>query len=212
MAKQIIFSEKARASMKKGIDRLAEAVKITLGPKGRNVILGKAYGSPQITNDGVTIAKEIELEDKFENMGAELVKEVASKTNDAVGDGTTTSVVLAQAVINEGLKYATAGVNVISLKHELERALENVKTKLQEMAKPVKDKNEIVQVASISAESEELGKIIAEAVEAVGKDGAVTVEESQGIGIEKEIVEAFEYAEKSPFPKGSELFVDVFKN
>lgn len=179
--------------MKRGVDRLAEAVKITLGPKGRNVILGKAYGSPQITNDGVTIAKEIELEDKFENMGAELVKEVASKTNDAVGDGTTTSVVLAQAVINEGLKYATAGVNVISLKHELERALENVKTKLQEMAKPVKDKNEIVQVATISAESEELGKIIAEAVEAVGKDGAVTVEESQGTGIEKEVVKGMQF-------------------
>ena len=179
--------------MKRGIDHLAEAVKITLGPKGRNVILGKSFGSPQITNDGVTIAKEIELEDKFENMGAELVKEVASKTNDLVGDGTTTSVILTQAIINEGLKYATAGVNVISLKHELERALDNVKNKLQELAKPVKNKDEIVQVATISSESEELGKIIAEAVEVVGKDGAVTVEESQGTGIEKEIVKGMQF-------------------
>lgn len=193
MAKQILFSEKARQAMKRGVDHLAGAVKITLGPKGRNVVLGKSYGAPQITNDGVTIAKEIEFEDKFENMGAELVREVASKTNDAVGDGTTTSVVLAQAIINEGLKYATAGVNVISLKHELERVLETVIGKLQEMARPLKTKEETAQVATISAESEDLGKIIAEAVEAVGKDGAVTVEESQGTGIEKEVVKGMQF-------------------
>ena len=193
MPKQILFSEKARQAMQKGVDQLAAAVKITLGPKGRNVILGKSYGSPQVTNDGVTIAKDIELEDKFENMGAELVKEVASKTNDAAGDGTTTAVVLAQAIIHEGLKYAAAGVNVISLRQALEDATAHIVKKLQEMAKPVKTKEEIVQVATISAESEELGKIIAEAVEKVGKDGAVTVEESQGTGIEKEIVGGMQF-------------------
>lgn len=193
MAKQILFSEKARQAMQRGVDQLAAAVKITLGPKGRNVILGKSYGSPQVTNDGVTIAKDIELEDKFENMGAELVKEVASKTNDAAGDGTTTAVVLAQAIIHEGLKYAAAGVNVISLRQALEDATTHIIKELQKMAKPVKTKEEIVQVATISAESEELGKIIAEAVEKVGKDGAVTVEESQGTGIEKEIVGGMQF-------------------
>ncbi len=179
--------------MRKGIDKLAEAVKITLGPKGRNVVLGKSYGAPQITNDGVTIAKEIEFEDKFENMGAELIKEVASRTNDIVGDGTTTSVVLAQAIINEGMKYTTAGVNVIGLKQELETAVETIVSELQKISKPIKDKEETIQVAIISAESEELGKIIAEAVETVGKDGAVTVEESQGTGIEKEVVKGMQF-------------------
>lgn len=193
MSKQILFSEKARQAMQKGVDQLAAAVKITLGPKGRNVVLGKSYGSPQVTNDGVTIAKDIELEDKFENMGAELVKEVASKTNDAAGDGTTTAVVLAQAIIHEGLKYAAAGVNVISLRQALEDATAHIVKELQKMAKPVKTKEEIVQVATISAESEELGKIIAEAIEKVGKDGAVTVEESQGTGIEKEIVGGMQF-------------------
>lgn len=193
MAKQILFSEKARQAMQRGVDQLAAAVKITLGPKGRNVILGKSYGSPQVTNDGVTIAKDIELEDKFENMGAELVKEVASKTNDAAGDGTTTAVVLAQAIIHEGLKYAAAGVNVISLRQALEDATAHIVKELHKIAKPVKTKEEIVQVATISAESEELGKIIAEAVEKVGKDGAVTVEESQGTGIEKEIVGGMQF-------------------
>lgn len=179
--------------MKKGIDQLAHAVKITLGPKGRNVILGKSYGAPQITNDGVTIAKEMEFEDKFENMGAELVKEVASKTNDAVGDGTTTSVVLAQALINEGLKYTTAGVNVVGLRKALEDGRDEIVKKLKEMAKPVKSQEEVIQVATISAESRELGEIIAGAVEKVGKDGAVTVEESQGTGIEKEVVEGMQF-------------------
>src|SRR3989338_7335342 len=193
MAKQILFSEKARTAMKRGVDQLANVVKTTLGPKGRNVVLDKSFGAPQITNDGVTIAKEIELEDKFENMGAELAKEAASKTNDAAGDGTTTSVVLTQALVNEGLKYTTAWVNVIGLRKELEDGLGLIVKRLQEMAKPVKSKEEIVQVATISAESEELGKIIAEAVEKVGKDGAVTVEESQGTGIEKEVVEGLQF-------------------
>lgn len=193
MAKQIQFDEKARQALKHGIDKVADTVKITLGPRGRNVVLDKSFGAPQITNDGVTIAKEIELEDKFENMGAELVKEAASKTNDAAGDGTTTSVILAQALAQEGLKYTTAGVNVIGLRAELEKGRDHIVKKLQEMAKPVKSKEEIIQVATISAESEELGKIIAEAVEKVGKDGAVTVEESQGTGIEKEVVEGLQF-------------------
>ncbi len=193
MAKQILFEEKARKEMKKGIDQLAAAVKITLGPKGRNVILGKSFGSPQITNDGVTIAKEIELEEKFQNMGAELVKEVASKTNDAVGDGTTTSVILTQALVAEGLKYVSAGVNVIGLREGLEEALGRVTGELKKIAKPVKKNEEVVQVATISAESRELGEIIAEAIDKVGKDGAVTVEESQGIGIEKEVVEGMQF-------------------
>ena len=193
MAKQILFGEKARHAMKRGVDTLASAVKITLGPRGRNVVFDKSFGAPQITNDGVTIAKEIELEDKFENMGAELVKEVASKTNDAVGDGTTTAVVLAQSLIHEGLKYSAAGVNAIGLRHALESAREEVVKELQKMARPVKETEEIIQVATISAESRELGEIIAEAIEKVGKDGAVTVEESQGTGIEKEIVEGMQF-------------------
>lgn len=193
MAKQILFDEKARQAMMRGIDQLAQAVKITLGPRGRNVVLEKSFGAPQVTNDGVTIAKEIELEDKFENMGASLVKEVASKTNDAVGDGTTTAVVLAQALVHEGLKYATAGVNVIGLRQELEEGRAEIVESLKKMAKPVKTHEETIQVATISAESRELGEIIAEAIEKVGKDGAVTVEESQGIGIEKEIVEGMQF-------------------
>lgn len=193
MAKQILFDEKARQAIKRGIDQLASAVKITLGPKGRNVALGKSFGGPQITNDGVTIAKEIELEDKFEDMGAELAKEVASKTNDAVGDGTTTSVVLMQAIINEGLKYTTAGVNVVALRRALEEGRDEVVLELKKMSKPIKSKEEVEHVATISAESKELGKIIAEAIEEVGKDGAVTVEESQGTGIEKEVVEGMQF-------------------
>ncbi|MBI3421048.1 MAG: chaperonin GroEL [Candidatus Sungbacteria bacterium] len=193
MAKQILFDEKARQSMLRGVDQLAAAVKITLGPRGRNVIIEKSFGAPQITNDGVTIAKEIELEEKFENMGAALVKEVASKTNDAVGDGTTTAVVLAQALIHQGLKYATAGVNVIGLRQALEDGRAEVVEELKKLAKPIKSRDETIQVATISAESRELGEIIAEAIEKVGKDGAVTVEESQGTGIEKEIVEGMQF-------------------
>lgn len=193
MAKQILFDEKARQLVKKGMDQLTNAVKITLGPKGRNVILGKSFGAPQITNDGVTIAKEVEFEDKFENIGAELMKEVASKTNDSVGDGTTTSVVLAQALINEGMKYATAGVNVVVLREALEENRDEIIKELGKMAKPIKSSEEVVQVATIAAESHELGEIIAEAVEKVGKDGAVTVEESQGTGIAKEIVGGMQF-------------------
>lgn len=179
--------------MLRGVAQLASAVKITLGPRGRNVVLDKSFGAPQITNDGVTIAKEIELEDKFENMGAALAKEAASKTNDAVGDGTTTSVVLAEALIHEGLKFAAAGVNVVGLRQALEQGGEEVVSALKDVAKPVKSREEIVQVATISAESAELGQIIAEAIEKVGKDGAVTVEESQGTGIEKEVVEGMQF-------------------
>lgn len=193
MSKQILFDEKAKKALRRGVDQLVAAVKITLGPKGRNVVIDKGFGSPTITNDGVSIAKEIELEDKFENMGAELVKEVASKTSDIVGDGTTTAMVLAGALIHEGLKYAATGINVINLKHGLEDALASAVKELKSISRPVKSKNEIVEVASISSESEELGKIIAEAIEKVGKDGAVTVEESQGIGIEKEIVEGLQF-------------------
>src|SRR3989344_4229790 len=149
MPKQIIYNEQARLALKKGVDKLANAVKVTLGPKGRNVVIDKSYGAPIITKDGVTVAKEIELQDKFENMGAELIKEVASKTNDAAGDGTTTSVILAQALAHEGLKYTTAGVNVIGLRSELEKGGDHIVNKLQEMAKPVKSKVEIVQVATI---------------------------------------------------------------
>ena len=193
MPKQILFNEKARTAMRRGLDQLADAVRITLGPKGRNVVLDKSFGAPQITNDGVTIAKEVELENKFENMGAELLKEVASKTNDAVGDGTTTAVVLGQALIHEGLKYATAGVNVVGLRQALEEGVREVVKELSKMAKPVKTSEEIIQVATISAESRELGEIIANAIEKVGKDGAVTVEESQGTGIEKEFVEGMQF-------------------
>lgn len=193
MSKQILFNEKARQALRRGVDQLVNTVKITLGPKGRNVVIDKGFGSPTITNDGVSIAKEIELEDKFENMGAELVKEVASKTNDVVGDGTTTATVLAGALINEGLKYAAAGINVINLRNGLEEALVDAVKELKSLARPVKSESEVIQVASIAAESEELGKIIAEAIEKVGKDGAVTVEESQGIGIEKEIVEGLQF-------------------
>ncbi|OGZ97360.1 MAG: chaperonin GroL [Candidatus Sungbacteria bacterium RIFCSPHIGHO2_01_FULL_51_22] len=193
MAKQILFDEKARQALKRGMDTLANAVKITLGPKGRNVVLDRGYGAPQITNDGVTIAKEIEVEDKFENMGAELIREVSSKTNDKVGDGTTTATVLAQAVVTAGLKYAAAGVNTVGLRNALEAASKKLTEELHKIAKPVKSKDEIIQLATISAESEELGKIIAEAIEKVGKDGAVTVEESQGTGIEKEVVEGLQF-------------------
>lgn len=193
MAKQILFDEKARHAVKRGIDQVANAVKITLGPKGRNVALGKSYGAPQITNDGVTIAKDIELEDKFENIGAELIKEVSSKTNDVVGDGTTTSAILAQAIITEGMKYVTSGLNVVGLRHGLEEAAKHVVADLKKMAKPIKNDSEIVDVASISAESRELGEMIASAIKDVGADGAVTVEESQGIGIEKEVTKGLQF-------------------
>ncbi len=193
MAKQILFNEKAREALKKGVDALTDAVKITLGPKGRNVVLEKGYGSPVITNDGVSIAKDIELEDKFENMGAEIVKEVASKTNDAAGDGTTTAVVLTGSIIREGLKFTVLGVDPLGIRAGIERAAKEVVSALKGMAKPVKGKDEITQVATISAESEEFGKIIADAIDKVGKDGVVTVEESQSFGVESDIVKGLQF-------------------
>jgi chaperonin GroEL len=193
MAKQILFNEEARKKLKKGIDTVADAVKITIGPRGRNVVLDKGYGSPTITNDGVSIAKDITLRDKFENMGAEIVKEVATKTNDIAGDGTTTSVVLTQAIVAEGMKHTTMGVNAMGIRMGIERASQEVVAALKAIAKPIKTKEEIKQVATISAESESIGTIISETIEKVGKDGVVTVEESQTIGIDTDIVEGLEF-------------------
>lgn len=193
MAKQILFNEQARSALKAGVDKVADAVKITLGPRGRNVVYDRGYGSPMITNDGVSIAKEISLPDKFENMGAEIVKEVASKTNDIAGDGTTTAVVLMQAIVSEGMKQVAMGLNAMGLRIGIEKAAEEAVKALRDMAKPIKGKNEIRQVATISAESEEIGKIIAETIEKVGKDGVVTVEESQSFGVESEVVEGLEF-------------------
>jgi len=193
MAKQILFDEKARAGLKRGVDMLADAVKITLGPKGRNVVLSKGFGAPDITNDGVTIAKEVELEDKIENMGAEIVKEVASKTNDVAGDGTTTAVVLAQSIIKEGFKFVTMGMNAVGIRLGIEEAIKRVVEVLKKMAKPIKNRQEIMQVASVSSESEEIGNIIADTLEKVGKDGVVTVEESQTFGVDSEIVKGMQF-------------------
>ncbi len=193
MSKQIIFDEEARGKLKAGIDKLASAVKITLGPKGRNVILDKGYGAPQIVNDGVTIAKEIDLEDKFENMGAELIKEVASKTNDVAGDGTTTAIVLAQAIVVEGLKNVAAGANPITIKHGIEKAVAAIVDALKNNSKVISTREEKQQVASISANDEEVGRIIAEALEEVGNGGVITVEEGQSFGIEKEIVKGMQF-------------------
>ncbi|MFZ5753174.1 MAG: TCP-1/cpn60 chaperonin family protein, partial [Bacillota bacterium] len=170
MAKQIIFGEEARKALEKGVNQLAEAVKITLGPKGRNVVLDKKFGSPTITNDGVTIAREIELEDPFENMGAQLVKEVATKTNDVAGDGTTTATVLAQAIIREGLKNVAAGANPMILKKGIEKAVAAAVNEIKAVAKPIESKAAIAQVASISAADKEIGDLIAEAMETVGND------------------------------------------
>ena len=193
MAKQIKFDEQARGQLKKGVDRLVNAVKVTLGPKGRNVVLDKGFGSPEITNDGVTIAKEIELENKFENIGAEIAKEVASKTNDLAGDGTTTAALLTQAIINQGLKNVTAGANPLALKRGIEKGVEAVVAALRKMSKAVAGKGEIAQVATISAENQEVGDLIAEVIQQVGKDGVVTVEESQTFGLSKEIVKGMRF-------------------
>jgi chaperonin GroEL len=193
MAKQILFNEQARRALKMGVDKVADAVKITLGPRGRNVVYDRGYGSPMITNDGVSIAKEITLPDKFENMGAEIVKEVASKTNDVAGDGTTTAVVLTQAIVREGMKQVSMGLNALGLRIGIEKAAEEAVKELRAMAKPIKGKQEIKQVATISAESEEIGEIIAKTIEKVGKDGVVTVEESQSFGVESEVVEGLEF-------------------
>ncbi len=194
MAKQVVYNERARAALKRGVDKLANAVKVTLGPRGRNVVLDKGYGTPTITNDGVTIAKEIELEEKFENVGAQLVKEVATKTNDIAGDGTTTATVLAQAMVHEGLKVVAAGANPMVVKRGIEKGVEAIVADLKsKISKPVTGKDEIAQVASISANDAEIGKMIAEVIDKVGKDGVVTVEESQSFGIEKEIVEGLQF-------------------
>lgn len=193
MAKQIAFDQDARVKLQKGVNILADTVKVTLGPKGRNVVLDKGYGAPTITNDGVSIAKEIELEDKFENMGAQLVKEVATKTNDVAGDGTTTATLLAQALVNQGLKNVVAGANPIALKRGIEKAVATVVAALKAGAKEVKGKEEIAQVASISANDPEIGQLIAEIMDEVGRDGVVTVEESQSFGLEKEVVEGMQF-------------------
>jgi chaperonin GroEL len=193
MAKQIIFDDQARASLKRGVDQLANAVKVTLGPKGRNVVIDRGFGSPVITKDGVTVAKEIDLEDKFENIGASLVKEVASKTNDLAGDGTTTATVLAQAMINEGLKLVAAGINPIEIRQGIEKEVADVVSKLKKMSKTISTKEEIAQVASISANDPEIGQIIAEAMDSVGNDGVITVEEGQSFGVEKEVVEGMQF-------------------
>ena len=193
MSKRILYNEEARKSLKRGVDAVADAVKITLGPRGRNVVLEKGYGAPTITNDGVSIAREISLKDKFENMGAEIIKEVATKTNDIAGDGTTTSVVLTQAIISEGMKYTSMGLNAMGVKFGIEAAAKDVVTALKSIAKPIKTDEEIRQVATISAESLELGTIIADTIKKVGKDGVVTVEESQSIGLESEVTEGIEF-------------------
>lgn len=193
MAKQIVYGEEARRRIKAGVDKLANAVKVTLGPKGRNVVLDEGFGSPTITNDGVTIAKKIDLQDKVENIGAEVVKEVSSKANDAAGDGTTTATVLAQAVIGEGMKNVTAGANPLALRRGLEKATAKVVSHLKSIAKPVSTKEEMAQVATISAEDAELGNLIAEVMQEVGKDGVITVEQSQTFGIQKEIVKGLQF-------------------
>jgi len=193
MAKQILFSEQARRRIKAGVDKIANAVGVTLGPKGRNVVIDKGFGAPNITNDGVTIAKEVELEDKFENIGAEIIKEVASKTNDVAGDGTTTATILAQAIISEGLKNVTAGTDPLAIKRGLEKGTEGVVQALKKISKPVAGKDEISQVATISAESKEIGDLIADVMQEVGKDGVITVEESQTFGLSKDIVEGMQF-------------------
>jgi chaperonin GroEL len=192
MSKQFKFNEEARQALKRGVDKLANAVRITLGPRGRNVVLDREYERPLITNDGVTIAREITLEDKFENMGAELIKEVAEKTNDVAGDGTTTAVVLAQAIIEEGLKNVTAGSNPLEIRKGIDKAVKATIDILNEIKKPIKDKKEIEQIATISSEDKEIGKIIADTIDEVGKDGVITVEESQTFGLSREIVEGMQ--------------------
>jgi chaperonin GroEL len=192
MAKQLIFDEEARRSLKKGIDILAGAVKSTLGPKGRNVALDKKFGAPSVTHDGVTVAKEIQLENPFENMGAQLLKEAATKTNDVAGDGTTTATVLAQAIVNEGLKNLAAGANPMQLKLGIDKGTEAVVEYIRKLAIPVEGKKEIAQIAAISAADDQIGELIADVMDKVGKDGVITVEESRGINFETEYVEGMQ--------------------
>jgi len=193
LAKQLYFNEEARRSLKRGVDALADAVKVTLGPKGRNVVLDKKFGAPTITNDGVTIAREIELEDPFENMGAQLVKEVATKTNDVAGDGTTTATVLAQAIITEGLKNVAAGANPMVLKRGIDKGVAAIVAELKTLSRPVNTKEETAQVATVSSQDPAVGELISEVMERVGKDGVITVEESQGLSLEKDYVDGMQF-------------------
>ena len=193
-AKSIIYEQDAREKILQGVDLLANAVKVTLGPKGRNVVLEKSFGSPIITKDGVTVAKEIELKCKFANMGAQMVKEVASKTSDVAGDGTTTATVLAQCLVREGAKLVAAGHNPMSIKRGIEKAVEKVTEELKKLSKPTKDRKEIAQVGTISANGDEtIGTIIAEAMEKVGKEGVITVEEAKGMETTLEVVEGMQF-------------------
>ncbi|EFH90368.1 chaperonin GroEL [Ktedonobacter racemifer] len=193
MAKQVVFNDEARRALKRGIDTLASAVKTTLGPKGRNVALDKKFGAPSVTHDGVTVAKEIELEDPWENMGAQLLKEAATRTNDIAGDGTTTATVLAQAIVTEGLKNLAAGANPMQLKYGIDKGTEAIVAYLRQLAIPVEGKKEIAQIASISAADEQIGELIADVMDKVGKDGVITVEESRGINFETEYVEGMQF-------------------
>ncbi|MDD2671038.1 MAG: chaperonin GroEL, partial [Syntrophales bacterium] len=193
-AKIFQYDEEARKSILKGVNVLADAVKVTLGPKGRNVVLDKTFGSPTVTKDGVTVAKEVELEDKFENMGAQMVKEVASRTSDVAGDGTTTATILAQAIYREGAKMVAAGHNPMDIKRGIDKAVETVVTELKKISKPTKDQKEIAQIGTISANNDAgIGNIIAEAMGKVGKEGVITVEEAKGLETELEIVEGMQF-------------------
>ena len=193
MAKDVFYGEEARRGLQAGVDKLADTVKITLGPKGRNVLINKQFGSPLITNDGVTIAREIELEDSVENMGAQLVKEVATKTNDVAGDGTTTATLLAQSIIREGFKNVAAGANPMVLKRGIQGAVDKTVEQIEAIAKPVETQESIAQVASISAGDENIGGLIAEAMDKVGKDGVITVEESKSLGTTLDVVEGMQF-------------------
>src|SRR5512132_3565416 len=194
MPKQLLFNTEARAALLRGVNIMAEAVKATLGPKGRNVVIDKKFGSPTITKDGVTVAKEVELKDPYEDMGAQMIKEVASKTSDVAGDGTTTATVLAQAILREGLKNVTAGANPMGLKRGIEQAVEKVVEELKKMSKTTKEKKEIAQVASIAANNDKtIGNLIAEAMEKVGKDGVITVEEAKAMETTLEVVEGMQF-------------------
>ncbi len=193
MAKELKFSEDARAAMLRGVDKLADTVKTTIGPKGRNVVLEQSYGNPTITNDGVTIAKAIELSDHFENLGAKLVAEVASKTNDIAGDGTTTATVLTQAIVNEGMKNVTAGANPVGIRRGIEKATDAAVKALHKMSHEVTTKDDIAQIAAISSANEETGKLIADAMEKVGNDGVITIEESRGVDTSLDVVEGMQF-------------------
>src|SRR3989338_8691891 len=193
-AKELLFSGEARAKILSGVNTLADAVRVTLGPKGRNVIIEKSFGAPNVTKDGVTVAKEIELSDKFENMGAQMVKEVASKTSDTAGDGTTTATVLAQALYREGSKLVAAGTNPMDLKRGIDKAVETVVTEIKRLAKPTKNRKEIAQVGTISANNDTMiGDIIAEAMDKVGKEGVITVEEAKSMETSLEVVEGMQF-------------------